>query len=331
MNKTELCDRAFNEGTLSAVNDALIAGCGVEMIQRSEVFHSRQFSDLADAVAKRLETRLVLIAGPSSSSKTTTSKRLALHLKVIGINPVVISMDDYFKNRKDTPRDENGEYDFEGIGAMDIDFLNSQLKDLFDGHEVNIPTFDFISGTRIFQEEKKVVLKKNDIVIMEGIHGLNPELTPGIAPECKFGIYASVLNALDIKEINASTTFEDVVMADRLLRRMVRDYQFRGHSPIATMLRWPSVHAGELKNIIPFKDNADAMFDSSLIYEIPLFKCYVDPLLRSVPADSPVYGMARDLLEFIMTRIVALTPREIAAIPSTSVIREFIGGSSFVY
>ena len=165
---------------------------------------------------------------------------------------------------------------------------------------------------------------------MEGIHGLNPELTASIAPENKYGIYAGVLNAPLVPGIE-DTAYESVINADRLLRRMVRDYQFRGNSPIETFKRWQSVRAGEKKNIEPFKGNADVLFDSSLIYEIPLFKCYVDPLLRSVPEGSPVYVWARQMLDFIMTGIVALTPKEVDTIPSISVIREFIGGSSFTY
>lgn len=330
MTKTEICDRAFNERSLEAINDALIAGCGIEMIQRSEVFHSRELTTIADEIAKRLDTRLILIAGPSSSSKTTTSKRLAMHLKVIGINPVVIGMDDYFRNRVDTPKDEKGEYDFECIGALDVEFLNRQLNELFEGKEVNLPTFDFVKGERSFNPENKVTLKKNDVIVMEGIHGLNPELTSSIAPENKYSIYAGVLNGPIVPGIE-DTAYESVVNADRLLRRMVRDYQFRGNSPIDTFKRWQSVRAGEKKNIEPFKGNADVLFDSSLIYEIPLFKCYVDPLLRSVPESSPAYVWARQMLEFIMTRIVALTPKEVDTIPTTSVIREFIGGSSFSY
>ena len=330
----ELCDRAFNERSIEAINDAVIAGCGTELIQLSEVFHSRQFSSLADEVANRLDTKLVLIAGPSSSSKTTTSKRLALHLKTIGINTIVVSMDDYFKRRQDTPRDEKGEYDFECLGAMDVALLNEQLNALFEGREVNLPTFDFVSGERVYDPAKKVRMGRGDIVIMEGIHGLNPDLTPDIDPLFKFSIYAAVINALnipDLPDIEVNGRKEDSVSITRLLRRMVRDQQFRGNGPEATILRWRSVRAGEVKNIEPFRDNADATFDSSLIYEIPLFKSYVDTLLRRVPGTSPVHEATQGLLDYIMNRVVSLTPREVDLIPSTSVIREFIGGSSFKY
>lgn len=321
----ELCDRAFNEGTFVALNEALVAGCGKDLIQRAEVFHSRQFTTIADEIADRLETKLVLIAGPSSSGKTTTSKRLSLHLKVIGINPIVIAMDDYFKNREDTPKDENGQYDFECIGAMDVEFLNRQLNELFEGREVNLPTFDFLTGKRIFNPEKTVKMKKNDIVVMEGIHGLNPALTPGIDPSNKYCIYASILNAVTDGKVEHPENF------NRLLRRMVRDSQFRGLDPISTMERWASVRAGEEKNIIPFMKNADSHFDSGLIYELPLFKSYVDTMLRSVPKESEYYEISQTILISLFKEVASLTPTEIATIPSVSIVREFIGGSGFSY
>ena len=317
-------ERAFKERTVSALNDALIAGCGREMIQYSEVFHARQLASLADQIAQRIDCRLVLIAGPSSSGKTTTSKRLSAHLHVIGIRPLIINMDDYFKNREDTPRDENGNYDFESIGAMDVEFLNKQLKQIFAGEEVEVPTFDFSVGQRKFQG-RKVKMGKGSIVVMEGIHGLNPALTPDISHEEKFSIYASILNSLSIDAAN------DTVYDTRLLRRMVRDHQFRASNPEATILRWASVRAGEKKNIIPFMKNADAMFDSSLIYELPLLKSFADNLLRSVPESSPAYGTAQRLHSFIMRKVAALTPKEVSFIPTDSIVREFIGGSCFRY
>jgi len=321
----ELCDRAFNESSFDALNEALVAGCGKELIQRAECFHSRQFTTMADDIANRLDTRLVLIAGPSSSGKTTTSKRLALHLKVIGINPIVIGMDDYFKNREDTPKDENGKYDFECIEAMDVAFLNRQLNELFEGKEVNLPTFDFVLGKRTFTEDRKVKMHKNDIIIMEGIHGLNPALTPNIDAANKYKIYASILNCVTDGNVEEPENF------NRLLRRMVRDYQFRGNNPIATIDRWESVLAGEQKNIFPYRDNADSYFDSSLIYELPLFKCYVDTMLRSVPKESEYYEICQTVLRELFARVASLTPTEIATIPSVSICREFIGGSGFSY
>lgn len=319
-----IVERAFHEGTFEALNEALVAGYGTALIQVAETFHSRQFCCLADQIEKRLDTRLVLIAGPSSSGKTTTSKRLGINLKVLGINPIVIGMDDYFKNREDTPKDADGKLDFECLGALDVEFLNQQLNELFDGKEVNLPTFDFIQGKRRFDPERTVRMKKNDIIIMEGIHGLNPDLTPGIEPDRKFKIYASPIQAVTNGKLDHPDYFT------RLLRRMVRDYQFRGHNPMATLERWASVRAGEEKNIFPYKNNADSYFDSALIYELPLFKSYVDTLLRSVPKDAGVYyETAQTILNDIFKEIASLTPKEIATIPSSSICREFIGGSVF--
>lgn len=322
--KEEIWTRALNENTVEALNEALIAGCGRELIQMSEVMHVRQFTTLADEIANNVDAQLVLIAGPSSSGKTTTSHRLSMHLKSIGINPIIINMDNYFRNREDTPKDENGDYDFECLGAMDVPFLNQQLRQLFAGEEVDLPTFDFRDGKRIFTD-RKLRMGKGDIIVMEGIHGLNPDLTPDIPSKCKFKIYASVLRSLSIEEP------EDTLYDTRLLRRMVRDYQTRGINPEGTILRWQKVIAAENKNIVPFMDNADDKFDSSLIYELPLFKSYAENLLRSVPMYSDAYPEAVRLLDFIMNNIAALTPNEAAMIPPTSIVREFIGNSSIAY
>ena len=320
----KIWQRAINENTVGALNDALIAGFGPRLIQLSEVMHARQFTLITDEIARRVDAKLCLIAGPSSSGKTTTSKRLALHLASIGITPIVIAMDNYFKNRKDTPRDEKGEYDFECLEALDVPFLNKQLRALFAGEEVEIPSYDFVLGERVFKG-RKVRMTPGSIIIMEGIHGLNPALTPDIPAQNRFSVYASVLRSLTIREPN------DSVYDTRLLRRMVRDNQFRGNGPIDTILRWPSVRAGEEKNIVPFMDLADARFDSSLIYELPLFKSYAENLLRSVPRKSTAYHEAQRLLDFILTKVAALTPDEVSTIPPTSVTREFIGNSSFRY
>ena len=324
MNTSFIWEKALKDRTVSALNQALIEGCGRELIQYAEVYHARQFASLSDQIARNIDCRLVLIAGPSSSGKTTTSKRLAVNLHVIGIRPIIINMDNYFKNREDTPRDENGEYDFESIGAMDVEFLNKQLNQIFAGEEVEIPSFDFASGSRKFTGNK-VRMDKGSIVLMEGIHGLNPALTPHIAPEEKFSIYASIISSLSIDAAN------DTVYDTRLLRRMVRDHYFRASRPEDTIMRWASVRAGEKRNIIPFMKNADAMFDSSLIYELPLLKSYADNLLRSVPAESPAFATAQRLHSFIMRKVTALTPKEVTLIPTDSIVREFIGGSCFKY
>ncbi len=320
----EIWYRAIKENTVEALNTALIAGTGRRLIQMAEVIHARQFTTIADEIANNIDTKIVLIAGPSSSGKTTTSKRIALHLKAIGINPVVINMDNYFRNREDTPKDANGDYDFECLGAMDVPFLNKQLNQLMNDEEIDVPTYDFRDGKRSFTG-RKYRMTKGSIIVMEGIHGLNPDLTPGIAPESKYKVYASVLRPLTIEEP------DDTLYDTRLLRRMVRDFNFRGTSPEETILRWPKVIEAENRNIVPFMDNADAKFDSSLIYELPLLKSFAENMLRSVPNYSDAYPEAARLLHFIMNNLAALTPREVNMIPPTSIVREFIGSSSFTY
>ena len=310
--------------TIDALNEALINGRGKELIQLSEVFHEHQLACISDMIASRSEVKLILIAGPSSSGKTTTSKRIAFHLRTLGINPVVVELDNYFVDRDKTPLDEKGEYDYESINAIDVAFINEQLTDLFAGKEVEMPTYNFHTGYREFRGNT-LKMNKNDVIIMEGIHGLNPLLTASIPDAQKFRIYASILTSLTIE--NEKVTANDT----RLLRRMVRDNQFRGESPAATILRWKSVQAGEQKYIFPFKEYADAQFNSALVYELPLLKSYADNLLRSVKDDSPAYSEARRLLKFIMMHVVALTPKEVSKIPPTSIVREFIGGSSISY
>lgn len=324
LNDEEIWYNAIKENTVEALNTALIAGTGRRLIQMAEVMHARQFTTIADEIAKNIDTKIVLIAGPSSSGKTTTSKRLALHLKAIGINPVVINMDNYFRSREETPRDANGDYDFECLGAMDVPFLNKQLNQLMSGEEIDVPTFDFRDGKRLF-DGRKYRMEKGSVLVMEGIHGLNPDLTPGIPPENKFKVYASVLRPLTIEEPG------DTLYDTRLLRRMVRDFNFRGTDPAETILRWPKVIEAENCNIVPFEDNADIKFDSSLIYELPLLKSYAENMLRSVPNYSDAYPEALRLLDFIMNNLAALTPKEVDMIPPTSIVREFIGSSSFSY
>lgn len=314
----------FRENNVTSLNHAIASGKARYIVNLSETLHEHSYAKIADGIAERQGVRLVLIAGPSSSGKTTSSKRLALHMRVNGLNPIVISLDDYFRNRVDTPRDENGEYDFECLEALDVPFLNEQLERLFAGERVEIPKYDFVSGTRKF-EGQFLQLTENDVLIMEGIHGLNPALTPLIPAEEKFQLYVSVLRPLLIDR--------DTKMAPRdyrLLRRMVRDNQFRGMSAEATILRWPSVGAGEEKYIVPFKQCADEQFNSGLFYEIPMLKCYAEPLLQVIPASSPAYAEAQRLLEVIRS-VIAMTPLDVRHIPPTSIIREFIGGSSFHY
>lgn len=308
---------------IGSVNNTIRQSGTIPMIQIAESLHERKYTKIADKIfAKRDRVKIVLIAGPSSSGKTTTSKRISLQMKTLGMNPVILEMDNYFVNREKTPRDEKGDYDFESIYAMDLHFLNKQLKELLEGKEVEIPKFDFVNGERLFTGNK-ISLKEKDILVMEGIHALNPILTSEIPDDRKFKIYASALTSLSIDENNNISTSDN-----RLMRRIVRDCKTRGITPEQTILRWPSVRAGEEKNIFPFQENADIMFNSSLIFEIPVLKYYVEPLLIRITPASPAYPESKRLLKFL-SYIVQLTPSEIEKIPPTSVLREFIGGSSF--
>ena len=314
----------FRENNVTSLNGAIGSGKARYVVNLSETLHDHRYAEIANEIATRPGVKLVLIAGPSSSGKTTSSKRLALHMRVNGLNPIVISLDDYFRNRVDTPRDANGDYDFECLEALDIPFLNQQLEQLFAGKRVEIPKYDFPSGTRKF-EGQYLQLTENDVLIMEGIHGLNPALTPQIPRADKFQLYVSVLTPLSIDKDTRMSSRDY-----RLLRRMVRDNQFRGMTAEDTILRWPSVRAGEEKYILPFKKRADAQFNSALFYEIPMLKCYAEPLLQLIPSTSAAFEEARRLLSLIRS-VIAMTPIDVYHIPPTSIIREFIGGSSFHY
>lgn len=310
---------------VGSINRAILDGRAEELIQLSEALHDRKYASIADQLFKRRESlKLVLIAGPSSSGKTSTSKRIALQARVLGMNPVIIEMDNYFVNREQTPVDADGNYDFEVLEAMDMDFLTLQLNQLFDGEEVELPKFDFTQGKRIFNGTK-LKLKENDILIMEGIHGLNPRFTSHFKAEKIYKIYASALTSLSLDENNSIST-SDV----RLLRRMVRDWSFRGMTPEDTLMRWASVRRGEINNIFPYQENADIMFNSALLYELPMLKYYAEPLLRRIAPNSPASVESLRLLKFL-SYIKELQPSEIAHIPPTSIMREFIGGSSFSY
>ena len=314
----------FRENNVSTLNEATACGKIRYVVNLSETLHDHRYAEIANEIAERPGVKLVLIAGPSSSGKTTSSKRLAMHMRVNGLNPIIISMDDYFRNREDTPRDENGDYDFECLEALDVPFLNQQLDELLHGKRVEIPRFDFASGTRKFVGQF-LQLTENDVLIMEGIHGLNPALTPQIPVEEKFQLYVSVLTPLSIDEKTRMSAADY-----RLLRRMVRDNQYRGMTAEDTILRWPSVRSGEEKYIQPFKKLADAEFNSGLLYEIPMLKCYAEPLLQVIPKASPATAEAHRLLSLIRS-VIAMTPADTRHIPPTSIIREFIGGSSFHY
>jgi uridine kinase len=308
--------------SVGTLNSAIRAGRAVEIINLSEAQHERAYAKIADKIYENRGTkRIVMIAGPSSSGKTSSSLRIALQCKVLGLKPKVIELDNYFVNRDKTPIDEDGKQDFESLHAMDLEFLNTQLNELLDGKEVEIPKYDFKSGSRIFVGNK-LHLEEKDILIMEGIHALNPEMTSAVDNSRIFRVYASALTSLNIDEnVNLSTS------DNRLLRRMVRDNRVRNTTPEDTILRWNSVRRGETRNIFPFQENADALFNSALIFELPMLKYYAEPLLRRISPCSEAYTEAVRLLKFL-DYVVALQPSEIAAIPPTSIMREFIGGQT---
>ena len=306
--------------SVGILNEKVLSGEVVDLVNLSEAMHERKYAEIADQIyARRGSVRIVFIAGPSSSGKTSTSKRLALQCRILGLNPKVIELDNYFVERDRTPRDENGEFDFEALGAMDLDLLGRHLNDLLDGKEVEIPRFDFKEGRKYFEGNFMRLLEK-DILIMEGIHALNPAMIPGVDQSKVFRVYASALTSLSIDENNNISTSDN-----RLLRRMIRDNRTRGIIPEETIMRWQSVRRGENRNIFPYQENADAVFNSAHIFELPVLKYYAEPLLRRISPLSPAYTEAYRLLKFL-DYIVAMTPEEMVAIPPVSILREFIGG-----
>ena len=310
--------------TVGKLNKRIEQGDASEMIKIAEALHEKRLSRIADTIAeanRERGLRLVLISGPSSSGKTTTSKRLGVQLRVLGLHPVLISTDDYFVNREDTPRDENGDYDFEALEAIDLARLNEDLGKLMAGESVEIPRFDFISGTRKWHDNP-LQLDDRSILIMEGIHSLNPRLTPSIPDSAKFRLYASCFTSVALDNTSRIHTTDN-----RLLRRMIRDNATRGMSAADTIARWPSVRRGEERNIFPYQEEADVMFNSSLFYEISVLKPFAEPLLRSIPNTRPEYATAQGLLKFLEN----FHTIGIDEIPPTSVLREFIGGSAFKY
>ncbi len=307
---------------VGTLNRKVLSGEIVDLINLSEALHERKYAEIADQIyARRGSVKIVFIAGPSSSGKTSTSKRLAIQCRILGLNPKVIELDNYFVDREFTPRDEKGEYDFEALGAMDLDFLGKQLNELLEGREVEIPRFDFKEGRRYFNGDM-MQLHDKDILIMEGIHALNPAMIPGVDSSKVFRVYASALTSLSIDENNNISTSDN-----RMLRRMIRDNRTRGVIPEETIMRWQSVRRGENRNIFPFQENADAVFNSAHIFELPVLKYYAEPLLRRISPNSPAYTEASRMLKFL-DYIVALSPAEIAAIPPTSILREFIAGQT---
>lgn len=317
------CD-AIGITRMSDVTEILDRGEGIGLINLCEARQERKYMEVADQIFwRRKKCRIVMMSGPSSSGKTSSSLRIAQQCRVLGLVPKVIELDNYFVNRDLTPKDENGEYDYEHINAMDIERLNKDLNGLLDGREVELPKFNFTTGMSE-PSGKTMVLNDNECLFMEGIHALNPALTPHIDQSRIFHVYISALTALKGGEKDHYSTTDK-----RLLRRIVRDNRVRNTTPEETILRWPSVRRGEKLNIFPYEENADIVFNSSTLYDLPLLKYYSEPLLYEISEASPAYEKAQALLSFLTT-VRALKPSEIAAIPPTSIMREFIGGQKLV-
>lgn len=310
--------------TVGELNSRILQGDTSELIKIAEAVHGRQFSNIADKIYEAhrdRDVKVVLISGPSSSGKTTSAKRIGIQLRVLGLHPVLISLDDYFVNREDTPKDENGDYDYEALEALDLARLNDDLSRLIDGQSVEIPRYDFITGTRQWHEHP-LQLTERSVLIMEGIHGLNPRLTPAIPDDKKFKIYLSCFTSVAMDNITRIHTTDN-----RLLRRITRDYRTRGNNAYDTIARWQSVRRGEDKHIFPYQENADVMVNTSLFYELGVIRPIVEPILREIPDTVPEFGEADRLLHFL-DNFVPIKPDEI---PLDSVLREFVGGSTFTY
>lgn len=308
--------------TVTDLNNVIRAGGANRLVQVAEALHEKKYAEIAEMIHRRSDkVRMVLIAGPSSSGKTTSCRRLSVQLNVLGHDVKQISLDDYFVSRDRTPKLPNGEYDFESIDALDIALLNDHLKRLFNGEEVQVPTFDFVKGDPYFSG-KTMRLQPNNLLLIEGIHALNPKLTEQIADELKFKVYVSALTQVAIDDQNIIHSSDN-----RLMRRIVRDNSFRGWNAQETLKRWENVQAGERKHIFPYQENADVMFNSALFYEGALLKAYAEPLLKQVPENCKEYAEACRLLNFVEI----IEPIDPKVIPPTSVMREFLGGSSFEY
>ncbi len=307
--------------TIGDLNEVIERGYTSQLIQISEALQEKKIARIADEIAQRKGIKVVLIAGPSSSGKTTTCKRLSVQLAVNGIKPVGISLDDYFVDREQTPRDANGDYDFEHLHALNLDLLNQQMTALLRGEEVELPRYDFPTG-RSLMSGKKLTLHADEVLVVEGIHALNPELMSQVPQEQLFRVYASALTTLLLDNHNYIPTTDN-----RLLRRIIRDHKYRGVSAQETIHRWPSVRAGENRWIFPFQENADAMFNTAMLFELAVLKRAAEPLLEQVPESAPEHAEAYRLLKFL--RYIKPIPE--TQIPPTSLLREFLGGSSFSY
>ena len=313
--------RVLDVNTIYKLNKQIREGKSAELVLLAEALHEKKISDIADNVVKRKNVKVILIAGPSSSGKTTFAKRLGIQLRLNGLKPVTISVDDYFVERKDTPLDKNGKYNFECIEAIDLKLFNDNLTTLLNGGEILCPTFDFKEGSKKYTG-KKMSLAEDEVLVIEGIHCLNDKLTESIPKELKYKIYISALTILNIDYYNRISTTDS-----RLIRRMVRDYNFRGYTAIHTLQIWNSVNNGENQYIFPYQDEADSMFNTSLIYELCVLKKYALPLLEEIDNSYVEYAEAKRLCEFLKY----FEDIEDKYVPENSILREFIGGSVFEY
>lgn len=307
--------------TVGDFNNAVATDHSIDLINISEALQEKKIAHIADEIAQRKGVKLILLAGPSSSGKTTTCKRLSIQLIANGLRPLQISLDDYFVDREQSPRDENGEYDFESIHALNLKLINEQFNALFHGEEVELPRYDFPTGKSV-KSGNKLKMEDNNVLVVEGIHALNPELTAQIPEELKYRVYVSALTTILLDDHNYIPTTDN-----RLLRRIIRDYKYRGVDARETIRRWPSVRAGENKWIFPFQENADVMFNSAMLFELAVIKQQAEPLLEQVPENCPEYSEAYRLLKFLKY----IKPIPNTDIPPTSLLREFLGGSSFKY
>lgn len=320
MNELRQWQEIVGLSTVADLNAAVREGEATNIIRVSEAIQERKIASVADRI-KDAGRRLILLAGPSSSGKTTTSKRLAIQLGAVGLRPHSISMDDYFVNRTETPRDANGDYDYECLQALDLALFNTHLKMLLEGEMVELPRYNFHTGSRE-ASGTSLQLKEKDVLIVEGIHALNPDLTPTIPCELKYQLYVSALTTIQLDEHRRISTSDN-----RLLRRIIRDHKFRGYSASETIHRWPSVRAGEEKWIFPYQENSDCMINSALLYELAVLRGFVLPLLEAVPSDAPEYEEA-----FRLRQLVGFfEPIPDKEIPTVSLLREFLGGSGFQY
>lgn len=308
--------------TVGDFNEVVESGYSTQLINVSEALQEKKIAKIAENIAAREDTRLVLIAGPSSSGKTTTCKRLSIQLATCGIRPVMVSLDDYFVDREKTPRDEKGDYDYESIHALNLPLLNDHLTRLFRGETVTLPRYNFQTGVSVLEGGATLTLHENEMLVVEGIHALNPELTSQIPEKLKYRIYASALTTILLDHHNYIPTTDN-----RLLRRIIRDHKYRGCSAQDTIHRWPSVRAGENKWIFPYQENADAMFNTAMLFELAVIREQAIPLLEQVPEKCPEYAEAYRLLKFLKY----IHPVPDTQIPPTSLLREFLGGSSFKY